>query len=151
MMRRVAIANEYDARGYQTPGSGVERAVVPEYALLVERQPARRREIRRYVRPQPHALVQLDQSRAPLFDSGHRVRICIAQPRDDLEHRQIDIRQRAADEESRRARVSREDALEVAQEFRQALPYEIGRALFRLPPLLLVVHAGAERVVAVVH
>src|SRR5580698_5891841 len=77
--------------------SGVELVVVTIDSPLVERDAPFRGEIRLDARPFRHALAQRDKARHFLLKTLHTLRESVAQAFDDLEQRQVDITQPAAD------------------------------------------------------
>lgn len=79
-------------------------------------------------------VVQADERRDFPLRALHRVRECIAQPFDQLEHRQVRVGECAARDEAAVVRILFEHAFEIAEEFRQPVREEVGRAFggFRL-------------------
>ena len=123
-------------------------------APLAERDAPPRGEIGGNPRPLGDALVQRDDARYLALEPLHPLGEGVAQALDDLEQREVRIGELAADQIGTAA-VS-EHALEIAQEFRQAVAPEIfrgelrRRALSRLAALVLVVEVDRDRMMSVV-
>src|SRR5260221_11942112 len=71
--------------------SSIQRLVLPENSVLVERDPPVAGEIGLDVRPRRDAVVQADQSGNLALKRFHAFWKGVAQPLHDLEQRQIDI------------------------------------------------------------
>src|SRR5262245_25994749 len=129
-------------------GLAVELLEIAVNAPLAERDAPLRGEIGGNPRPLGHAVVQRDDARhlalEPLQPSGEGV----AQALDDLEQREVRIGELAADEIG--AAAVGEYALEIAQEFRQAIAPEILRRELRRGALLFVIEIAGDRVMGVV-
>src|SRR5215475_11536189 len=117
-------------------------------APLAKRDAPLRGEIGGNPRPLGHAVVQRDDARhlalEPLHPSGEGV----AQALDDLEQREVHIGELAADEIG--AAAVGEYALEIAQEFRQAIAPEIFCGSPPRAALLFVIEIAGNRVMSVV-
>src|SRR5262245_58964891 len=121
---------------------------MPEDAPLVERNAAVGGQVGGDARTPGDAIAQIDQMRNLLLEALHVSGERIAQPLDDLEHREIDIAHALADHEL--AAVRREHALEVAHELRHTMAPERLAAALRSRALVLVVELAADRVMRVV-
>src|SRR4051794_2488740 len=119
---------------------------MPEDALLVERQPARRGEVRGDARSRRDAVVQPDASGISWLDAGHEPRERVPKPGNELEQRQVGVRVGLADQVRWTVWIDREHALEIAQELRHPLGSERGAALHGGLALLLVIAAARDRV-----
>src|SRR5438552_14351916 len=131
------------------PRACVELRVMAEDVHLVERLATRRREICGDPRPCCDGRTQRAQARDLRRDPRHRARKRVRQPLDDLEHREIDVRDFPSDQVG--AVVVLERALEVAEELRQALTQKVRRAFLRLAFLILVIQPAGDRVMGVVY
>src|SRR5262249_51335860 len=129
----------------------VELGIAAEDAVLIERDPARRREVGGDPWPRRDAIVERDQAWNPPLEARHRVRERVAHPRDHLERRQVHVAEIRPDQPTCCALpVTSEDVLQPAEVLRHALLQEELRAPFRLALLILVVEAPGDRVVRVV-
>src|SRR5215211_3998951 len=128
--------------------SAIQLLEVAVDAPLAERDPPFRGEIRGNARTLPHALVQRDHPRHAALEPLHALGKGVAQALDDLEQRQVDIAEAAAEQVV--AAALRQHALEVAQELRHAILPEIGRAALRGRNLFLVVEPAGDRMMRVV-
>src|SRR5499427_2094225 len=115
---------------------------------LAERDAPLRGEIGGNPRPLGDAVVQRDDARHLALEPLHPAGEGVAQALDDLEQREVRIGELAADEI--RAAAAGEHALEIAQEFRQAIAPEIFRGELRRRALLLVIEIAGDRVMGVV-
>src|SRR5437773_1090824 len=132
------------------PGSlNVQFWIMPEDALLVERDPPLRREIGGNARARSDALVQRDRPGVFRLQLLHRAGKSIAQTRDHLEKRQVRIGKGPAEEPA--VSLPRQHPLEVAEEFRQPLGGEVRGAALRFGLLVLVVEGAPDRVMRIVH
>src|SRR2546425_1241225 len=123
--------------------------IMPEDVVLVERDAPLRFEVRGDARPCRDPLVQRDRPRIFRHQPLHRAGKSIAQAGDHLEERQVRIGKRLAEKPS--AFFARQHALEVAEEFRQALGGEVRGAALRFGLLVLVVEGAPDRVMRIVH
>src|SRR5206468_2303738 len=123
--------------------------IMPEDVVLVERDAPLRFEVRGDARPCRDPLVQRDRPRIFRRPPLHRAGKSIAQAGDHLEERQVRIGKRLAEKPS--AFFARQHALEVAEEFRQALGGEVRGAALRFGLLVLVVEGAPDRVMRIVH
>src|SRR5262249_18777945 len=108
------------------PSSPIQLLEIAVDAPLAERDAPFRGEIGGDARPFPHPAVQRDEARDLSLEPFHALGERIAQALDDLEQREVDIGQLAAEEIIAAARG--EHALEVAEKFRHAIFPEIGGA-----------------------
>src|SRR5436190_911125 len=131
------------------PGSlNVQFWIMPEDALLVERDPPLRREIGGNARARSDALVQRDRPGVFRLQPLHRAGKSIAQTRDHLEKRQVRIGKGPAEEPA--VSLPRQHPLEVAEEFRQPLGGEVRGAALRFGLLVLVVEGAPDRMMRIV-
>ncbi len=94
-------------------------------------------------------IVQRDQAGNFLLEALHALGEGVAQSLDDLEEREVDIAQPAADQIF--AAVLLQHALEITQEFRHAIAPEILGAALGRRPLLLVIEPAGDRMMGVVN
>src|SRR5581483_10984090 len=118
------------------PTLSVQLLVLAEDAPLAERDTPLGGEIGGNAWTARDAVVQRNQPRHLPLEALHPLRKGVAHGRDDLEQRQVDIAEPAAQHVGTPA--ARDDALEIAQEFRDAVAPEIGRPQLRLWALVLV-------------
>ena len=93
------------------------------------------------------AVVQIDQAGYLALERLHAFREGVAQPRHDLEQREIDIADAAAGDPG--AAAALQQPLEIAKIFRHALLPEFIGALFGRPALVLVIQRRPERMMGV--
>src|SRR4030095_10390587 len=86
-----------------------------------------------------------------LLDPFHRFGERVPESLDDLEQRQIRVADACADEPAAAILVPREEALEPAQEFRQAFGAEARRSAGGFALLVAVVEAARDRMVRAMH
>ena len=122
---------------------------MPEDAVPVEWNTPRGRQVRGKARARRYPVVHRDDTcMAPLEPAeGDRKRV--AQSRNHLKKGQICVAARLAEQIS--AARAPQYPIEIVEIFRQAKREEIGRPALRLRPLFLVVEAGSDRVVRIVH
>src|SRR5579862_1861118 len=113
--------------GNSAAKSNIQRLVVAEDAVLVERNASVAREIPRDLRSRGDAIMQFAQSPNVALESPHPPRKSVAQPRHELEQREIDISELAAGHV--RAAALLHQSLEITEIFRHALLPEFARAL----------------------
>src|SRR5215471_11314797 len=117
-------------------------------APLAERDAPPRGEIGGNPRPLGDAVVQRDDARHLALEPLHPLGESVTQALDDLEQREIRIAELAADEIG--AAAVSQHALEIAQEFRQAMAPEIFRGELRRRALLLVIEVAGDRMMSIV-
>src|SRR4029453_12500343 len=120
-------------------------------AFLIERQAPRRREISGKAWARRNAIVQRHHTRILGFYFRHPTRKGVAQAGDHLEHRQVDVGNRLAEEITAAFRSALEDSLEVIEELWQAGVFEVSGALLRFTLLVFVVEAARDRMMRVVN
>ncbi len=98
-----------------------------------------------------HPVAQFDQRRMLLCDACERFGKRVAQPLDQLEHRQIDIAQMRADHVAVLVRIVREHPAEIAEELGQPMLDEILRPHRGLGFLIFVIQAARDRVMRIVN
>ena len=130
--------------------AGIELRIVPKYAVLVDRDPALRREIGGNARSPCDPTVQLDDARMFRLETCHRARKGVAQTRHDLKERQIRISQLGADEVGGAASILLQHPFEIAQVFGRPGFQKLGRPRPRLFALVFVIEAAGYRVMGVV-
>src|SRR5215470_15489773 len=123
------------------PILSVEFGVMPEDAVLVERDAAVRGEIGGDAGAGGDAIMHTDDARMSRFEPRHHAWKGIAQPGDDLEQRQVGIGEFGADEMLVARRVVLQYPPEIAEIFRRPRFHKIGRPGLRLPALIFVVEA----------
>ena len=123
---------------------------MPKDALLVERQAPFGRQVGGNPAANRNPIVQRYQSRISGFQSRHRPREGIAQAGDHLEHRQIGIGNRFANQIIAPFRIALEHLVEVIEKFGQPLGPEVRGAPLRFTLLLLIVETTRDRMVGVV-
>src|SRR6516162_11755582 len=103
--------------------SSVELLEVPIDPPLAERDAPLRGEIGGNARPRGDPLVQRDEARHLLLEPLHPLRKGVAQPFHDLEQREVDVAEPAAEHVAPLA--PRQQALEIAQNLRHAIAPEV--------------------------
>src|SRR5215467_6537353 len=122
----------------------IELLEIAVNAPLAKRDAAPRGEIGGNPRPLGDAVVQRDDARHLALEPLHPLGEGVTQALDDLEQREIRIAELAADEIG--AAAVSQHALEIAQEFRQAIAPEIFRGELRCRALLLVIEIAGDSV-----
>src|SRR5258706_3111348 len=133
---------------FSSESLNVELRIMSEDAVLIEGDAALGREISGNARPRRDAAVKRDRPGVFRLQPLHRPGKSIAQTRDHLEKRKVRVGKRLAEEPA--AFFPHEHALEVAEEFREALGGEVRGAALRFGLLVLVVEGAPDRVVGVV-
>src|SRR6516165_303050 len=131
-----------------TSGLLIEFFEIAVDAPLAEGDAPLRGKIGRNARARGNPIVQRYEARHLLLEPPHPPWKRIAQPLDDLEERQVHIREPAT--EDVRTSALAQHALEIAEDFRHAIPPEISGSAFRGAALLLVVEIGRDRMMGVV-
>src|SRR6516165_8579007 len=126
----------------------IELLEIAVKAPLAERDAPRRGEIGGNARPLGDAVVQRDDARHLALEPLHPLGEGVTQALDDLEQRQVRIGELAADEIG--AAAVCEHALEIAQEFRQAVAPEIFGGELCRRALLFVIEVAGDRMMGVV-
>ena len=105
--------------------------------FLIKRQTTRRREISGDPGSRRNPIVQRHRARILGFQFCHPPRKGVAQAGDHLEHRQVDVGNRLAEEITAAFRSALEDSLEVIEKLWQAVVFEVSGALLRFTLLAL--------------
>src|SRR5260221_2493689 len=134
----------------RSPTSAAQLRIAAEHVVVVEREPAPGREVALDARPREHGIVQPAEPGARAQRIARRRGKRVAQPRDRLRHGKIRVRELRAHHPRALPRVALDHALEVAEEFRDAVRAEILRLALGFALLVLVVEARAHRVMRVV-
>src|SRR5665213_1672522 len=90
-----------------------------------------------------------DDARRLLFNALHGRRKSVAQTRDQLKQRQIDVRELASEHKGAAAFPQR--SFEITEIFRRAILQEVMRELFRFRLLVLVIEPAGDWMMGVVN